>query len=268
MKTHGISEHQLEQLHQRLSLLEKKNSRLQRLIASLFMVGLSMLLLGQSTPKYKKTLEAQEIVLYSPDGRIGLRLAPTTNTKGLILRNGDKKAFAMISNSSAHGTQLDLIDEGEGRAILSTGTGLHIRGADGRMRAELNTLSNESTRLSLASSRQGSGHIELTTSAEGGSSLAFYDSPGNMRVMLGRTSDSSTLQPDTSFLLLRSTANGAANLRAHGEQVDLKLKDFAGYSSNIGSATLESVTTGEGIQRSAASIVLFHKDNRVLWSTP
>ena len=48
----------------------------------------------------------------------------------------------------------------------------------------------------------------------------------------------------------------------------LQITDEAGFMSVIGSADLQTPRTGEAHKTSAASLVLFGKDGKVLWSAP
>jgi hypothetical protein len=49
---------------------------------------------------------------------------------------------------------------------------------------------------------------------------------------------------------------------------NVTLRDKEGYSTQIGKTDLVVPTTGRKEQTPAASIVLFDKDKRVLWSAP
>jgi hypothetical protein len=48
----------------------------------------------------------------------------------------------------------------------------------------------------------------------------------------------------------------------------LSLRDSEGFESDLGGSSLVTTKTGETHERSAASLVLFDKDGKVLWSAP
>ncbi len=48
----------------------------------------------------------------------------------------------------------------------------------------------------------------------------------------------------------------------------LQITDEAGFRSLVGSVDLETTPTGQTHKTSAASLVLFGKDGKVLWSAP
>ncbi|MBI1955436.1 MAG: hypothetical protein HYS38_03485 [Acidobacteria bacterium] len=48
----------------------------------------------------------------------------------------------------------------------------------------------------------------------------------------------------------------------------VELKDSGGFKTTIGTADLETIQTGETHKTSAASVVLFDKDGKVIWKAP
>ena len=62
--------------------------------------------------------------------------------------------------------------------------------------------------------------------------------------------------------------SGTASLEVSPEGPSFELKDKEGFEAKIGSASLVTMNTGEKHQTSAASVVLFGKDQKVLWSVP
>lgn len=63
-------------------------------------------------------------------------------------------------------------------------------------------------------------------------------------------------------------AGETASLRLDKVGPNIALSDDQGFSTTIGSAALETLQTGESHRTSAASIVLFGKSGKVLWSAP
>ena len=53
-----------------------------------------------------------------------------------------------------------------------------------------------------------------------------------------------------------------------GDEVGLRLQDKEGFGTHIGRTDLATPRTGETHKTSAASLVLFGKDGKVLWSAP
>jgi hypothetical protein len=71
------------------------------------------------------------------------------------------------------------------------------------------------------------------------------------------------------FLTLNSeSGSDRAQLSISDNGPLLKLADSAGFSSAVGTVDLVTTRTGEQHKTSAASLVLFGKDGKVLWSAP
>lgn len=64
--------------------------------------------------------------------------------------------------------------------------------------------------------------------------------------------------------LLLSDQTGIVSL----EKASLEVSDKQGFRTKIGSTELETPRTGETHKTSAASVVLFGKDGKTLWSAP
>jgi hypothetical protein len=86
--------------------------------------------------------------------------------------------------------------------------------------------------------------------------LTFADSG---RIALGLSSEG--------IFLYNGPKNGL-DLRATADGPSLTLADSQGYSAVIGSSKLITTRTGEQHRTSAASLALFGKDGKVLWSAP
>ncbi len=129
----------------------------------------------------------------------------------------------------------------------------------------------------------------------GSAALRLFDNDGRMRAMLGVTS-----KGDAGLSLFDAAGNNTANLASLGvssslalstgaekrlpmmdairqpgitlhtgrEGVGLELGDSTGYSAALGSTQLLTPNSGETHQTSAASLVLFGKDKKVIWSAP
>ena len=83
-------------------------------------------------------------------------------------------------------------------------------------------------------------------------------------------SGSSSFLVDAGNFFELSGSGGRANVNTN-EDVggpSLILTDNEGYASNLGRADLEIPATGRKTRTPAASLVLFGKDKKVLWSAP
>jgi hypothetical protein len=93
------------------------------------------------------------------------------------------------------------------------------------------------------------------------SALAFYGYDGNPHVTIGN------LGGETPTLNMRSGDNKAeVTVDRNGPQFDLMDND--GFSLKLGSTALVTGRTGEQHKTSAASLTMFGKDGKVLWSAP
>jgi len=96
------------------------------------------------------------------------------------------------------------------------------------------------------------------------------DAKGGPFLIMGRGTGKGTasLTPEA-FLL--DGSSGKFNIllgNEGGEGPSLTIEDNEGYSSVLGSSNLVQTKTGKKEQTPAASLVLFDKDKRVLWSAP
>lgn len=58
------------------------------------------------------------------------------------------------------------------------------------------------------------------------------------------------------------------DLHVSKDELGLIVEDKEGFSAVVGNADLVTPRTGETHQTSAASVVLFDKDKKVIWSAP
>jgi hypothetical protein len=96
------------------------------------------------------------------------------------------------------------------------------------------------------------------------------DAKGGPFLIMGRGTGKGTasLTPEA-FLL--DGSSGKFNIllgNEGGEGPSLTIEDNEGYSSVLGSSNLVQTKTGKKEQTPAASLVLFGKDKKVLWSAP
>jgi hypothetical protein len=72
----------------------------------------------------------------------------------------------------------------------------------------------------------------------------------------------------TSGINLNRSHRGFVGMSVEEEGPSVFLQDEAGYETMIGNGSLETIKTGSMEKRSAASVVLFGKDKKVIWSAP
>jgi hypothetical protein len=129
--------------------------------------------------------------------------------------------------------------------------------ARGRTRAMLAIVGGEPG-LVLSSDTKNDFGIALTTS--GGPQILLSTANGDLLVGNGNTSGPQLALSD-------AKAGSGAMLRTQGGP-ELLLTDTVGYETDIGVTELATPATGETHKTSAASMVLFGKDRKVLWSAP
>lgn len=126
-----------------------------------------------------------------------------------------------------------------------------------------------------------SGNVRAHLSVMDGSpSLDLFDEAGQPRVVIANFSDGPqialtnpagkvNLQLRSSGLTLFDPAESErASLSTSEGKPSLVLNDSDGFSAIFGRAALVRPSTGRKESTSAASIVLFGKDSKVLWSAP
>jgi hypothetical protein len=72
----------------------------------------------------------------------------------------------------------------------------------------------------------------------------------------------------TSGIVLTGSNRGLAVLSLEEQGPNLNLQDNAGFQMTAGNTSLQTIKTGSTENRTAASVVLFDKDKKVLWSAP
>jgi len=92
--------------------------------------------------------------------------------------------------------------------------------------------------------------------------LTLYDENGNERATV------QTEQSGPSLRLSDVNGKGRVELSMASSDAYLSLSDKEGFMTAIGNTDLVTPRTGETHKTSAASVVLFGKDQKVLWSAP
>jgi hypothetical protein len=258
-------ESSLEALAIRVAKLEAQNRRLKKMGIASLVAAAAIIAMGQ-TPT-KKVIEANEFVLQDASGKVRARLSmeftdrPTLsfyNDKSTItasLAGGDNPFLTMQRVGNTGQVELAAgkdfvglgIYEKEIRAGLSVQKGvaaLDVYDEKGRPQMSLagpTTVAGSTTGPGLTiRDNDSNAFLSMGISPSGGSDFSMYDSKLNQRVSL-------------------VVADGKPTL---------ELNDKEGFSATFGATDLIVPKTGRTESTSAASIVLFGKDKKVLWSAP
>ena len=221
----------------RLERLEKQNRRFKQMGALALILISSVLLMGQAAPK--NIVEADEFILRDANGNTRANLDVAGNVPKLRLYDANQEVRAMLdANPGPSGPGLTLFDaNGKPRASLfvtAKGPGISLANANGKSGAN----------LILEESR--------------GPGLDLYDTNGKPRVSVYVNQDGPAIR------LLHASGKTRTLL----DETNLELSNDEGFRTTIGSAQLVTPRTGETHKTSAASVVLFDKDKKVLWQAP
>lgn len=240
-----MAEHtpELSAIASRLERLEKENQRLKIAGLLVLLVGATVLVMGQARPR--RTLEAERFLLKDAKGRVRAELSMEFEDRP-TLTFSDGKGLPLVSLAGGDEPFLVLNRAGSNEQVslqanrLFYGLGLYgaPHGAAGGIRAGLAV------------------HTP-------GPAVTLYDKEGKERTFLG-------MLPGAGPTLGLSDETGefAAMLSVTSGKASFKISDKEGFETTIGSTDLVRARTGETHKTSAASIVLFGKDKKVLWSAP
>jgi hypothetical protein len=250
----------LEALANRVAKLEAQNRRLKRAgIASLVIVS-SIIAMGQASTR--KVIEANEFVLRDASGIARARLSMEATDRPTLsfykdktaitasLAGGDEPFLTMQRTGTSEqvmlGANKDFLGLGlyekeirAGFSVQKGVPGLELYNEHGKPQASLN-LASLVPSLTMMDPEDKAFLSLGVSSMSGGPNFGMYDSAGKLCASL-------------------VTADG---------EPSLKLADKEGFSATFGSSDLIVPSTGRKEHTSAASLVLFGKDNKVLWSAP
>jgi len=233
---------ELSDIVARLTRVEKQNRCLKRAGLIVLLVSGTLAVLGATQPK--RISEAEEFVLKDGNGTIRARLAMSLDRPTLTLVDakgmpqvglaGGQEPFLVLNQSS-----------GESQVKLSSSKdlfGLALYGKD--------TAENHGVRAGLGV-------------FQGIPALSLYNETGKEQVGLD-------LSPEFGASLVLSDVNGEprTTLGVARDKTSFVLSDKEGFETTIGITELEALRTGEKRRTSAASIVLFGKNRKMLWSVP
>jgi hypothetical protein len=264
------------EIQSRLEKLESENRRLKRIGALASLIGASLLLMGQA--KSSRTVEAEKFVLRDANGNVRGELSveslgrPTLtlrDAKGFpivslaggeepfltMMRPGTNEQVTLSNNRTGYGLALYGKEMQAGLAVTDGVPALSLFDAHGKERATVDVFSDE-PRLSLQDAND---KAEIGVSSDG---VILRDATGKVRAMFADLADGPKL------LLIGPNENSETTLGVSADGPSLELHDTEGYSTIVGSTDLVVPRTGEKHKTSAASLTLFSKDKKVLWSAP
>jgi len=130
-----------------------------------------------------------------------------------------------------------------------------LKDAQGRMRAELTMLPSQAPVLwfyDVAGEK-------VTTLVEGG---IMFDNPGSSTSSYLYSGGASIKDSEEELLLV------PGSLMVLGDTPTITITDDEGFQAVLGSTSTVETRTGKTNQTSAASLILFGKDKKVIWSAP
>jgi hypothetical protein len=164
-----------------------------------------------------------------------------------------------------------ILRDGQGRARLTIGTPRFSEaamgiGTDSPVIRLMDDRGTERVILTTQSLYFVSEGLERAASIQaapgGGGDLLLFDSKGKKRFFATTSLDNPHLWLADDDEALR------LSLSVNAKEPTVTLSDSEGFQTSIGATDLVTPRTGETHKTSAASLVMFGKDNKVLWSAP
>jgi hypothetical protein len=240
-------------IEERLEKLERQNRRMKLAGLGAVVIAGAFVLMGQASGP-------------GSDWKTVSGGPPEVRAKSFVLvdANGETRARLYMS-APAKGPELDLLDaKGNPRvelAVTSNGPALQLNDASGNPRAELGAAPNGPGLILYDAN--GKLRAELAA-APNGPGLILGDANGNTEAWLEGASNG----PGPGLALYDANGKLRAELGVWQDGPALQLNDASGFETHIGVTDLVTPANGETHKTSAASIVLFGKDRKVLWSAP
>jgi hypothetical protein len=225
---------------QRLAKVERQNQLLRRVCFVAAILLSALVLMGQA--HQNRALEAERFVLKDAAGL----------TRGILDASDATEGNALLTlygpqGGKAKGTMAEIGTGPEGPFVLLI---------DGQKNVVKLSAGNGDQSLSF-SDASGTLLAKLTSDPGSGAGALFFQTPNKQ------------VEAFITALPFNSTAilNGdKSSLRLDGNS--LEVKDSDGFSTRIGKTQLVTTSTGEKHTTSAASIVLFGKEGKTIWSAP
>lgn len=225
----------IEPLRQQVAVLERRLRRIQGAIGIILLALTATIVMAQTASK--RVLTANEFVLRDSAGVDRAKLGLERGGASLTIFDSQRRMRVRLSEGLA----------GDGRSPTSDEAGqIDLYGGGGRM-------------------------VNLHTGSDG-SRLLFWrvnESPGT-----GLTSEinlsGESVEPGVSGgpRLAMGSPSNARHIVIDAGAPQIRVMDGEGFETHIGSTDLIVTQTGTTSKTSAASLVLFDKNKKVLWSAP
>ncbi len=166
-------------------------------------------------------------------------------------------------------------------AELVTARAFHLIDSAGKVRADLDMKEGNPGLMLCDGAGNGRAHLTLV---EGDPHLQFDDAVGHMMVSLSATALGPMIAvhgPSGSVMAALTITYGAPQLQligaggstsalltANSTGANLDMHDREGFSTLIGAVDLLTTPAAQPQHRSAASVMLFNKSGKVIWSAP
>jgi len=236
-------------LTERVEKLERQNRRLKQAGAVALIISAAVLLMGQASPN--RTVEANEFILKDEGGTV----------RGRLHMGADGPLLALLDANGQVRAQLRGWNRIPGLSLLHPNGQAGVSLDLSCLRSTTDLCFSSSLRLRIRDGRA----ISLFNSEPFGSVLDFSDKKEVTRVSLSSGAGGIL---DGVALKLRHPKGGEEALEVDANGPFLRLFDEEGFQTTIGTTDLLTPRTGETHKTSAASVVLFDKDNKVLWKAP
>ena len=205
---------------------------MKRIALVIFLVTGAVVAMGQAP--VKRIVTADEFILKDSAGivRAKLGFAGVSNEPTLTLIDANGRARANVSIEA-----IDFVDSnGTTRVVLGSTTAIYYKLVEGKTQ-----ITDQGPGL-LFSGADHKTRVDLRGMSEGASISLFSQGPVNLDKQV----------------LLESSPDGPS----------LTLSDFQGFRSIVGTTSLKTPSTGASTKTSAASVILFDKEGRSVWSAP
>ena len=237
---------------ERVAALERENRRIKRAGLAGLLVGACLILMGQARPS--GTLEANEYILRDANGITTARLYNSPNGPLLDFLGNGGDVLASVGSLQRVGGQIFLKTR-SGESLFLYPTGLQFSDRDSHERISMQA-GNDGANLQL-SDANGVPHATIKSTSH----AAFMQLTG--------------AEPEQviGMATIAGPALGMSDGKAYCTlhilpKPGLVVHDAQGAEADLGGPSLQTITTGEKPETSAASLVLLGKDGKVLWSAP
>lgn len=273
---------ELRKLSERVSRLERQIRFLRMAATGFGLICVCAITMGQAMSP--RRIEADELILKDPHGRVRVRLAsgglffldekgvPVVGLgdKGALVlsgdapsvqlnRNGTSELITLGANPGFYGLGIYEKQIRAGLAVMKGVPGLDLFDEKGVSRAHM-WLGGDGPDLSL-SNANGKASVGLNVMGDE-AGLAVFDRQGKLSLTL------SSIRTGPALALYDLRGEIVGLLAAHDEGSSLELSDADGYSSVVGNTRVVIPRSGLKQTTSAASLTLFDKQKKVLWSAP